>query len=84
MNLNLTDSERSHLGNVNLDVFFSHLDFLVDNPEAIATIPDGSTVVYEGTGDAWVNTQNDNLAAQAIANDENVHRVIAPEKYALS
>ncbi|NJP10937.1 MAG: hypothetical protein HC866_16870 [Leptolyngbyaceae cyanobacterium RU_5_1] len=73
MSQNLSDGERSRLGRVNLDAFFSHLNFLVDNPEAIETIPDNSTVVYQGTGDLWVDAQNANLAAQAIVNGENVH-----------
>ncbi|MEE3719215.1 hypothetical protein V2H45_20935 [Tumidithrix elongata RA019] len=84
MNLNLNDNERSHLGAANLDNFFSHLNFLVDNPEAVETIPSLSTVVYQETGDAWIDAQNDRLAVQALANGENVHRVIAPEKFSLT
>lgn len=75
MNQNLNDNERSRLGNANLEAFFSHLNFLVDNPEEIDTIPNSATVIYQGTGDAWVNAQNDKLADQAVANGEKIHRV---------
>jgi hypothetical protein len=80
MNLNLTEDERNYLGEVNLDAFFSHLNFLVDNPEEVKKIPNGSTVIYQETGDDWADKQNDNLADRAIANGANVVRIITPAR----
>jgi hypothetical protein len=84
MNLNLTEDERNYLGQVNLDAFFSHLNFLVDNPEEVKKIPNGSTVIYQETGDNWADKQNDNLADRAIANGAKVVRITAPEKFSLT
>jgi len=84
MNPNLTEDERNYLGEVNLDAFFSHLNFLVDNPEEVKKIPNGSTAIYQETGDDWVDKQNDNLADRAIANGEKVVRFIAPENFSLT
>jgi hypothetical protein len=77
---NLTEDERNYLGAANLDAFFSHLNFLVDNPEEVKKIPNGSTVIYQETGDDWADKQNDNLAGRAIANGAEVVRITAPEK----
>lgn len=60
MNMNLTDNERSRMGNANLDALCNHLEFLMDNPEAIADIQDGSTITLVTTDD-WVNDQNQKL-----------------------
>ena len=84
MNLNLNNDERNYLGETNLDSFFSHLNFSVDHPEIIKTIPNNSTVVYKDAGNEWVNAQNDKLAEQAVANGENVHRVKVIEKFSMS
>jgi hypothetical protein len=82
--MNLNKVEKEHLGNSNLDAFFSHLDFLLDNPEAIKDIPNNATVVYEDTLNPWVNSQNDKLAAIVAANGENVHRVKAIDKFSMT
>ncbi len=84
MNLNLSNSEKSRLGSANLNSFFSHLDFLVDNPEFIETIPDGSTVIYQKHKDNWVNIQNEKLAEQALGRGEKVHRVAQPGEISLT
>lgn len=83
MNLDLNDSERSRLGAANLNSFFSHLDFLVDNPEIIETIPNKSTIIYQETKDNWVNAQNEKLAEQALRRGEEVHRVPLPGEISL-
>ena len=84
MNLNLNHNERKSLGEANLDTFFDHLNFLVDNPEEIKTIPKNSTIVYKEAVNDWVNTQNDLLAKQAESKGENVHRVSATEKFSMT
>lgn len=78
MNLNLNDADRSRLGYANLNNFFSHLNFLVDNPEAIESIPNNSTVIYQETTDQWVDAQNDELGKQSQDRGENVHWVPLP------
>lgn len=79
MKLNLTDSELSLLGNANLEAFFDHMDFLIENPDAIKDIPNNATVIFQ-TGDPWVDTQNQLLAEQSEAEGSVVHRVIVPLK----
>lgn len=80
MKLNLTDEERSRLGNANLDAFFAHVDFLMDNPDAIQSIPDGATIVIK-TGDPWADAQNQLIAEQRKAKGVEIFEVEVPQTY---
>ncbi|AFY62804.1 hypothetical protein [Synechococcus sp. PCC 6312] len=72
----LTEQETRRLVSSNINAGFDFLEFLLDHPEEIEKIPDGSTVIIP-TGDAWVDEQNKVLAEQAQANGETVYRVPA-------
>jgi hypothetical protein len=84
MNLNLTDSQRSHMGAVNLDAFFCHINALVDNPAILEEIPGGTTFIFRGTGDTWVDQQNDLLAEQSESPGRNVCRIGSPNIFSLT
>lgn len=55
--MSLSNNERSRMGNANLDALCNHLEFLMDNPNAIKDIEDSSTITLVTTDD-WVNQQN--------------------------
>ena len=72
----LTEQDTRRLVSSNINAGFDFLEFLLDHPEEIEKIPDGSTVLI-ATGDAWVDEQNAILAHQAQANGETIYHAPA-------
>lgn len=62
-NLDLTAAQRSRMGNANINALREFLGELIENPAAIAQIPDEGIVILE-TEDDWVNQQNRTLKSK--------------------
>ncbi|AFY59273.1 hypothetical protein [Synechococcus sp. PCC 6312] len=71
MSQNLTKAEQQRLAAVNIQVA-RQLGQALKNPEVLADIPNGA-VVFPITTDAWINEQNEKLAAIAVSEGKPVH-----------
>ena len=77
MSLNLSSKDYERLGSANTLAACDFIEYLLDNPDQLATIPNGSHVFHR-TGDPWVDEQNQILAAQAEEKGETVMWVGSP------
>jgi hypothetical protein len=62
MSSHLSDKDYERMGNTNAAAGLALLEHLLDNPNQIASIPEG-VYVFQLTGDPWVDEQNRILAA---------------------
>jgi hypothetical protein len=70
----LTEEQRYRMAEANIDSAFEYLDFLLENPDALQEIPDGSTVILP-TSEPWVDEQNNKIARHIEESGETVYRV---------
>ncbi|NJL99875.1 MAG: hypothetical protein HC818_08065 [Synechococcaceae cyanobacterium RM1_1_27] len=71
MSLSLSNQDNKRLSQANADAAFDFIEQLLDNPEQIELIQNGSHV-FHVSQDPWVNTQNQRLAAQLEAEGQTV------------
>jgi hypothetical protein len=67
------DTVTARMTDRNIDLAFDHLRAILDNPDRLAEVPDGATVVDIPDDDAQLAQYNLALALLAFARGENVY-----------